>query len=977
MQEIKTIIQEAKENLWESITIKDFEIRELPSEFYEILSLKELIISNESHINEIAVNELLFSIYDLVFSLSSDIKKLVNLEKLVFKDTILEKLPSEISLLPNLTIIDFTRSENFINLWGARVLIDTSNLMPDKKNSLFFPKLQKLNIPLCGLPEKSIFDSLEEIHIYNSNEFPPINNFKYFPKLKKLFIHCGYYTELPEGLFELERLETLFISGYNNKTLPSRVSQLKNLKELVLDSIYLSSLPAEICQLTHLQLLDLQNTEISVIPPEMGQLDLLWDNNGLSVNTLYCQIPPPSVINQGQKCFNEYYRDSLATKPDQNKRKKPPQEPENEVKTLTIVDQTCNKLPKNIHKLTNLETLSYNYCDIKNLSAMLEKLSHLKELVIQNCILDELPEEILLLSDLVVLELIHTSLTFIPDFIGNLVNLKVLKLHDTKISDLPSSIGKLTRLEELDLSGTYIKVIPDEIKNLQNLKILDLSRTNIKELPKFIGSFRALKVLNIHSTQIQSFANEFNQLKNIESLDISLTKLEELPPFVTNQENLKRLILNGLEIIKQLPDDFSRLSRLEDLSILNTGIAELPFSSLTSLVRLILSGSRINSISKSIGNLHNLEQLELSQLNIKELPDTIGNLINLSFLDLSMTPEITLPDNIGNCINLETLCLENSGIKELPVTMGNLINLKVILMYSSGIRKIPLEVALLPKMDWSEKDEDGPYDEDISEKQYNIESEADYENILDYYNKVITIYSKQLESIQNNIPYSYSDRHHAQIYLNRGHFYKKRCEETNNTDDALLALDDFKKCTQIYSDDDQICFHVAQNLYELGEYLEALHLITRAIELNGNDSCLYNLKGEIYFDLQNYSKAAEQYELANKVKSDDFYNTARYLESCILAGFFQVALKRIYLPVDKGDYEIDNYYIISIFYSLVIKAITHSNYRKEKEILINTQKKNGKIKWNRNRFEKWLEAIEVDLSVKKVISEYYKLLQKF
>ncbi len=103
----------------------------------------------------------------------------------------------------------------------------------------------------------------------------------------------GLGGKLPPELGNLDKLESLSLSGTLNEEIPSSLASLANLSSLSISGSRLcGAIPAELGSLNNLTALDLSNNQLSgAIPPELGSLDKLTALD-LSSNRLTGEIPP-------------------------------------------------------------------------------------------------------------------------------------------------------------------------------------------------------------------------------------------------------------------------------------------------------------------------------------------------------------------------------------------------------------------------------------------------------------------------------------------------------------------------------------------------------------------------------------------------------------------------------------------------------------------------------------------------------------
>ncbi len=97
----------------------------------------------------------------------------------------------------------------------------------------------------------------------------------------------------------------------------------------------------------------------------------------------------------------------------------------------------------------------------------------------------------------------------------------------------------------------------------------------------------------------------------------------------------------------------------------------------TSVIRLDLSGSGLESIPSYVFKRTELEELDLSDNRLTgALPAEIRNLRNLRVLDASRNQMTGVPAEVGQLSELQYLDLSDNKLTGLPLELGNLRNLR-------------------------------------------------------------------------------------------------------------------------------------------------------------------------------------------------------------------------------------------------------------------------------------------------------------
>ncbi|CAN6685168.1 unnamed protein product [Malus baccata var. baccata] len=199
--------------------------------------------------------------------------------------------------------------------------------------------------------------------------------------------------------------------------------------------------------------------------------------------------------------------------------------------------------------------------------------------------------------------------------------------------------------------------------------------------------------LQMRNSQVEQLWNEGQNLMKLRVMDLGLSRTLMKVPDLSRSPNIEHLNLSGTAI-ESLPESIGNLKSLEKLDLSGTAIENLPASigNLKSLEKLDLSGTAIKCLPESIGNLKSLEKLDLRGTAIKNLPASIGYLKSLEKLDLSGTAIESLPESIGNLKSLEKLDLSGTAIKCLPESIGNLKSLEKLDLSGTVIKCLPASI---------------------------------------------------------------------------------------------------------------------------------------------------------------------------------------------------------------------------------------------------------------------------------------------
>jgi Leucine-rich repeat (LRR) protein len=391
-------------------------------------------------------------------------------------------------------------------------------------------------------------------------------------------------------------------------------------------------------------------------------------------------------------------------------------------------------LPSSFAQLTGLEKLElrYNALTLEGI-APIQHLKQLKHLEINSRAQES--EFSGWVIDNVTTSLEHLEINIseaLPSSIGRFKHLTSLNLLDGQYTELPESIGDLTSLEAMVISGArHLSFLPPcfaQLNALERLEIVNCRTLTFEgiaplqhldhlkhlkidnpahsfQFPEWLCNNLATSLGRLHLNILESFPPQLSNFKHLTSLNLFNGRYTELPESIGDLSELQTLVLSDHPFLLTLPDSFSALTALRDLSILSTRLEDLgPLQHLTALTALdiytsefpdyfdfrLLKSLRLEGygyddddddvLSDGIGNLPNLEFLKIiGYENLYKLPGCIGNLARLTTLVIENCPLVdALPETLGRLHALKELSVINCReMQALPESIGNL-NLEVL-----------------------------------------------------------------------------------------------------------------------------------------------------------------------------------------------------------------------------------------------------------------------------------------------------------
>ena len=206
----------------------------------------------------------------------------------------------------------------------------------------------------------------------------------------------------------------------------------------------------------------------------------------------------------------------------------------------------------------------------------------------------------------------------------NFANLKEVKMHTNDQVQLEEALLKkllieANQLECLEIKEVGIPTFPELSAENKSLKTLVLRLNNLTKLPDNIGYFSALQTIDIYNP-ITEIPNSFINLQQLENLKFEGAELIVFPEQVFILSKLKSLIISQFDTknkIKTLPDNFDKLPLLEELSLRNAALTEVP---------------------ASVGRLQHLENVYFNANNLTKLPQALAENSHLTYVNINNNP---------------------------------------------------------------------------------------------------------------------------------------------------------------------------------------------------------------------------------------------------------------------------------------------------------------------------------------------------
>ncbi|CBH12755.1 hypothetical protein, conserved [Trypanosoma brucei gambiense DAL972] len=315
-----------------------------------------------------------------LYTLGKEMTLLPDIEEIYIDCNIFERLPVVLGDMPRLCVVDASSNNLGHHVHALDAVSRIANL-----TRLVLRNCSLTTIPACVLR----CPVLKELDVSNNGSlnFGGVQ-FSQLPMLVRLFIaDCGIVGELPNGVRNLQSLETLDVSGnvfeFEN---PDFFGEFlcASLTELHLRDLYLAAVPRVVIKLRKLATLDLSRNPLETLDVIAGRLVREFTSRGSMKTSI-----SSNLINEHNDDATSVGSQSSAAKSfGQNNRKGcivavPQPIP---LKTLSLRACSLRTLPKYFHRLTSLVKLDLSdndQLDDPNLTFISFK--HLQELNIVGC----------------------------------------------------------------------------------------------------------------------------------------------------------------------------------------------------------------------------------------------------------------------------------------------------------------------------------------------------------------------------------------------------------------------------------------------------------------------------------------------------------------------------------------------------------------------------------------------------------------
>jgi Leucine-rich repeat (LRR) protein len=185
-------------------------------------------------------------------------------------------------------------------------------------------------------------------------------------------------------------------------------------------------------------------------------------------------------------------------------------------------------------------------------------------------------------------------------------------------------------------------------------------------------------------------------------LDLSDLQFAELPESISELSALEALVLSGTGV-RGLPRSLRQLRDLQHLMLDDNDFTDVRkvigvVGDLPSLTALSLAGNGLTFLPTSFQGLQRLRKLDLERNRFAELPDELENLTSLVDLNVEANLLASLPGWLDRLSGLESLNLSRNRIEVVPDRIGLLSSLVQLDLDGNQIRTLPASFGSLKRL---------------------------------------------------------------------------------------------------------------------------------------------------------------------------------------------------------------------------------------------------------------------------------------
>ena len=179
--------------------------------------------------------------------------------------------------------------------------------------------------------------------------------------------------------------------------------------------------------------------------------------------------------------------------------------------------------------------------------------------------------------------------------------------------------------------------MPESLRELASLKSLDVSHNNLTALPAI--PLPTLVRLRCTHNQLRTLPPSLSACSSLSHLELADNRLEQLPAELAQLHRLARLDVKSNQLVSLDSALVGSARSLTELDVSRNQLRRLPtLAPLRRVVRLELTGNRLEELPADLGSMAGLVELHVGENRLRTLPSSVGQLAALRTLDLRYIP---------------------------------------------------------------------------------------------------------------------------------------------------------------------------------------------------------------------------------------------------------------------------------------------------------------------------------------------------
>ncbi|PHU01778.1 hypothetical protein BC332_31565 [Capsicum chinense] len=550
---------------------------------------------------------------------------------------------------------------------------------------------------------------LRELHLtsVNISSTIPLNFSSHLTTLK--LGGTGLYGIIPESIFHLPNLETLYLNNSLNGTIPSWMFSLPSLRRLFLSNNHFSGqleefktssleeiilgsnqlqghVPKSIQNVVNLTGLDLSNNnfsgnvDVGLFSNLKNLLGVVLSNNKISLinenkgsftwpESLNVLLLAACEVKEWELLRSAKYLWELDLSNNKLQGRIPDWAWSNWLSLITL-DISNNMLTRiDSIPLLNIDTIDLR-SNLLQGSLPIPPNSTRNFLISDNNLSEEIPSSICNSTSLFMLDLGRNNLKgAIPQCLGTITTLEVLDMRYNNLSgNLPTTFSNGSSLRSLNLHGNKLEgKIPRSLANCRELQVLDLGDNHLVDtFPMWLGALPKLKVLSLRANKFHGSIQPSTMetiFPELQIIDLSQNAFSgNLPASLFQHLKGMRTIDPSKEAPRYRGDTYYK----DSITVTTKGLVR-------EIVRILYLYTAVDLSSNKFGG---------------QIPSIMGDLIALRVLNLSHNGlQGRIPPSLGDLSSVESLDLSGNQLSgEIPQQLVSLTSLSFLNLSHNHLR---------------------------------------------------------------------------------------------------------------------------------------------------------------------------------------------------------------------------------------------------------------------------------------------------